>query len=292
MANKDKMMRGHCTKKCTDKGKGSLALQCDYCLGWVHAECEGISEDNYKMFSSLAAVMPNMSYFCKLKHCKDVSAAVLQQLGPMKTQIDDNTSRIDKIEDKIDKQNHEFKKIVKDEISNIDSAGLTDEKLSDIRGEIKKEVKKEMKEEGEERDDRTSRSKNVIFYNIKESEKDNFTDRKQEDLDVIKRVITKKLEVLDCEIDYVLRLGIFNDEKPRPILVQLKTVSMKWAILKNSSKLKNINKSGPIFVTPDRTKKEREENTKLWNELKRRKDGGEDDLIIKQGKIVKKQLFR
>ena len=44
-----------------------------------------------------------------------------------------------------------------------------------------------------------------------------------------------------------------------------------------------------MYITPDLTIKEREINRALHQELKRRKEAGEKDLIIKRGKIINKQ---
>ena len=44
-----------------------------------------------------------------------------------------------------------------------------------------------------------------------------------------------------------------------------------------------------MYVSPDLTMKEREINRALHQELKRRKEAGEKDLIIKRGKIINRQ---
>lgn len=51
--NKDQFyMCGHCPQKCTKK---SETLQCDYLESWLHASCEEIFNDYYKMFINLSA---------------------------------------------------------------------------------------------------------------------------------------------------------------------------------------------------------------------------------------------
>ena len=44
-----------------------------------------------------------------------------------------------------------------------------------------------------------------------------------------------------------------------------------------------------VFISPDLTIKEREINRALHQELKRRKEAGEKDLVIKRGKIINGQ---
>ena len=62
-------------------------------------------------------------------------------------------------------------------------------------------------------------------------------------------------------------------------------------ILRNNKdiKLLDANKSTKIFVSTDKTPKERETENQLRAELQRRKDEGEENLIIRNGKIL---LFR
>jgi len=60
---------GHCNKTCTAKGKSNEAIQCDVCFVWVHAQCEGLSKDQYKVFAQLTATFPNIAYCCKLHGC-------------------------------------------------------------------------------------------------------------------------------------------------------------------------------------------------------------------------------
>ena len=43
-----------------------------------------------------------------------------------------------------------------------------------------------------------------------------------------------------------------------------------------------------MFITPDLTTREREVNKALRDELKRRKGNGEQNLMIKRGRIVSK----
>ena len=47
-----------------------------------------------------------------------------------------------------------------------------------------------------------------------------------------------------------------------------------------------------IYISPDKTKQQREEEKKLREELKRRKETEDPDLIIRNGKIIKKTATR
>ncbi len=80
-----------------------------------------------------------------------------------------------------------------------------------------------------------------------------------------------------------------NDEKPRLLKIRLRSPKVKRKILNKAKELKEseIEHIKKIFITPDLTPAERDENKKLRNELQRRKDAGESGLGIRRGKIVK-----
>ena len=61
---------GHCRKQCTETGKQGQAVQCDLCGIWVHAECDGISVDQYKLLVSLTSSVDNIAYLCKFNSCQ------------------------------------------------------------------------------------------------------------------------------------------------------------------------------------------------------------------------------
>ena len=71
---------GHCLKKCTNAGRGSMALECDYCKFWFHAECEGLEDATYKNLVKLAEVVPNLNYYCVFGRCKEVSTEMIKLL--------------------------------------------------------------------------------------------------------------------------------------------------------------------------------------------------------------------
>ena len=48
---------GHCGKACTAKGKLSEAIQCDFCYVWVHAHCEGITKEQYKIYLTFLVLL-------------------------------------------------------------------------------------------------------------------------------------------------------------------------------------------------------------------------------------------
>jgi len=106
----------HCSKCCTSKRKSSDAIQCEICYSWVHASCEGISKEKYRLFSQLASEIPNLVYWCKYKQCysrlnqmvsvanhdshvnisKDLKA-ISEQYGVLKTTVSQLGSQIEEL---------------------------------------------------------------------------------------------------------------------------------------------------------------------------------------------------
>ena len=87
-----------------------------------------------------------------------------------------------------------------------------------------------------------------------------------------------------------VRLGKPKNDKPRPLLVTVADNAIRRQILRNAKHLCHSNTYKRVFISPDLTLQEREANKQLRQELRRRKDAGESNLIIKNGKIVSKQL--
>lgn len=105
---RDKDVCGHCKKKVTSCGIGSDGLYCDYCEFWVHASCEGMSPDVYKLYSNIAQQVSNMSYYCSFNHCKLVSREILKHLGPIKQKVNENLQRIRILEKTVQKQEQDM----------------------------------------------------------------------------------------------------------------------------------------------------------------------------------------
>ena len=81
-----------------------------------------------------------------------------------------------------------------------------------------------------------------------------------------------------------------NYSKPRPLLLKFKTFEFKKMVLDHCKELKYLNTetqtSTPIYWGMDLTIKERDERRKLVEEMKIRKSNGENDIAIRNGRIV------
>jgi hypothetical protein len=137
-----------------------------------------------------------------------------------------------------------------------------------------------------EQDERESKSKNIILFNIPESENKDFKIRIDYDIAKVKE-ITDTLEI-NPVIEKVIRLGKFDENKQRPLLLKLLDTEEKEDFLINAKKLGRLIPDDPrkrVVIKRDLTKNERELEKILVVELKERRTHGEK-LVIRNGKIV------
>ena len=99
---------------------------------------------------------------------------------------------------------------------------------------------------------------------------------------------TIRVRITKVLLHKVTRLGKRKENAPRPILVMMEDETSKWKCLKQAPKLRNDSKFCNVYISPDLTLEERQENKKLYLELKRCREKGEKDLMIKNGKIIKR----
>lgn len=282
--NKDMNICGHCDEKVTDRGKGSDGLYCDYCCCWVHASCEGMSLDMYKLYSKVAQGVPNMSYYCTLNHCKLVSGEILKQLGPIRQKVDENSQRIRALEEAVQKQESVIESKIEKEIEDT------------VTGTIEEKVKNAWETER----DRTARMKNIIFANLKEAESRIYEDRNKHDKECILKLMKDYMDInketVEDKIMYMFRLGKQGSTTgPRLLKVCFDHESTANKVLRAAPKL---DKSGNeevrrIKVFRDMCQVDREKRRVLVNDARNKNDELQRDnvsdfkWIIRGERVVK-----
>jgi len=89
----------------------------------------------------------------------------------------------------------------------------------------------------------------------------------------------------------VTRLGKCKENAHGSLLVTMDSEKSKWRCLGQAKILGNDATFKRVHFAFDLTARERESNKRLYLELKGRKEKGEKDLIIKNGRIVKRKLY-
>ncbi|KAK7084143.1 hypothetical protein SK128_005814 [Halocaridina rubra] len=129
----------HCDAVVMNRGKNSDGLFCDYCNYWYHARCQ----------------------------------------GPIRQKVDENTKRIEKLEERADQQEAVIEKSVSDEVTRCLNDN-TETKVQREWANIK---------------DREVRARNVMFTGIVESRNGDKHVRKQEDIGKIEALLVNDLSI-------------------------------------------------------------------------------------------------
>ncbi|KAL0808278.1 hypothetical protein ABMA28_012773 [Loxostege sticticalis] len=111
--------------------------------------------------------------------------------------------------------------------------------------------------------DRTDRERNIIFVGIKESSDKNPSVRRNYDMEMITQIAT-------------VLLGKYNPGKDRPVKVCYDNTHIPILLLRHKSKLPEN-----VMIYADQTPAQKIYLQSIKDELKKRKDSGETDLIIK-----------
>ena len=171
---------------------------------------------------------------------------------------------------------------------------------ANLRVSIVKEVKEKVLEEFKEEEDKKKRQQNLIVYSLEESEKEQGMEREQDDRTKLVTIIENELGVTNVTIEKVIRLGRQSEnsgerqehQKPRPLLVKLQTTMQKWQILKRAKFLRNATvwQFRKVRLAPDLTIKEREVDKQLREELKAKRENGEEGWFISGGQLKKRNF--
>ena len=253
---------------CEEIIKGDC-VECHDCGGWVDRKCSGLSERKFELLC-LSQDDDSVRWVCKV--C--VSGESEKQ-GVLAKKLD----RMFIMFSNLSTELQAIKNNQKQQGANLE------EKISKI-------VDQKLKERLDQIDEKEKREKNIVIFGIAESKETGIA-AKAEDLSTVQDLITSHCpEILDEDITEPIRLGKnkpAEGDKPRPLKLKMSSVKAKWSAIKISKAI-NINRSieERIYINPDLSNEERVTQKALRTQLKARKAAGENDLIIKGDKIVKK----
>lgn len=125
------------------------------------------------------------------------------------------------------------------------------------------------------------RKLNLIAFRVDEAPLDSPKDQKLLHDSLTVNDIMNELKIDTADITSFTRLGKESAYKSRPIKLVVKDETVKQEILKRAKDLKKCERFQRVYLSPDRTPKQREENKKLVEEWKERKGNGENVKIFR-----------
>lgn len=123
------------------------------------------------------------------------------------------------------------------------------------------------------------RANNIIVYNLPENTNQDQSQDHDKLNNMFNNIMAANISIFSCT-----RLGKYNENnisKPRPIKVILRSSLEAFTVLRSQAKLRSSSDWTNIRCASDRTLQQREHMTSLRNELQRRRNNGEDNIIIK-----------
>ena len=304
---------GHCKERCTETGKQGQAVQCDLCGVWVHASCDGISVDQYELLVSLTSSIENIAYLCKLNSCQSRLKQLILKSVEVVDNHDDLSSRLDKVEVKLDEiihkvgselENHnktiqslpnntsavetKLNKVVQELGTRLDSHCKSIKAMPTNAPDLATTIVNVTSSLAIEQREKERRQLNLILHNAPESKSSDPNTRKKEDIDFTQSTFLNILGT-PVTITNAVRLGK-KESHDRLLKITVESLDQKKAILRNKIKLRGQENSDHIcklFITPDLTPKEQKESKELRSKLAEMNKSGKK-YKIKNGQIVQR----
>ena len=251
---------GKCEGEVTTK-----SLQCQACEIWYHDACiPGMNKEFFEACNLARQTFGFSPFMCQ--GCRKVVAKFNRSVKDLEKEVEKPRERVDVLE--LEKEtlaqkveNMELKTTkVKEGLEGVEKEVISGMKKA--KEEVKNDVSKEMKE-------REERSQNVVMYGIEESEKESPEERKKDDENKVKEVM-RGVEV-EGEVEIKFRAGRKNegnDQRPRPLIVHVKSEEDRMRLLKDARKLSRIPQLKTVFIAEDMTWAQREEARKMERELR------------------------
>lgn len=172
-----------------------------------------------------------------------------------------------------------------------------------LKKEVISEGMQEIRKTGEEKEkkviemslkideiEKERKKKNIVIFNVEESEEKETGKRIQEDMDKCLKIFAQELEVQDLTVEKVIRIGRKSEEnKRRPMIVKLGSENDRNTVLGRAKKLRYSEEFVRVYIVKDLTEDEREKDKKLRKELKEKREKEEGQFIIRRGKVIEVQ---
>ncbi len=284
-------------------------IECERCGNWNCAKCCGYNDVQYNVLTTRAEI----HWYCD--NCQQDAILAVQSDRDIEEKCNHYmskvTKRIESLESKMEsKANQDDLKALEARVTAVESVTQKEnkrstepEKLEEIETKVNNmndrkdtRLKTQLAELEKDRAEIEKRRANIIMYDVSEPQGPEANFRKEEDTVHFNESI-KKLE-LAIKPKFVNRIGKREDGKTHPIKIVLNKEQEKVTILRRlhefrtSSDRTKKTTAESLHMVPDRTLKEREQYKKLKKELEERRGKGEENLVIRNDRIVTKKPFQ
>ena len=231
-------------------------IQCEFCALWFCATCSNLSEE----LLDIVGDMQSLHWFCCT--CDNVVSDLVAN-----SNVNNNGSVLDQklkaIESKLCQKIDDIEKCLKSyhtSLEEMECSDLPSTSQAVTRDSVASIAATLVNEERE----KERRQLNLVLHNIEESSSSDGTVRKSEDIQKVKSIFEKYLDV-SVSITKAFRIGK-KGARPRLLKVAVSSLDEKILVLKNKMKLRgsgNPEDIRKVFVTSDLTPTEQAKNKAL-----------------------------
>ena len=277
--------------ECTSKVK--KLIECEFCRTWMCLPCADLSNEAYKIANEW---QHTLHFYCK--HCfpKVYNLIINYKSSPnVSESLEDLNNKIESLSQQLSQQLQDIPKISSllnktySEVSRTtphaptSTTGTPKNPTPTINKQI------EAVNIIDEFTEREKRKNNIVLSNIPEPVGENREARSANDLQTVKSIIDE-YKIQGVNILKTVRLGKYNPQSTRGrlVLAELADNSVKGRLLSTASRKRQTSQLwNNVYISPDLTPQQRLEGKQLRDELKRRRENGEQNLIIRNNKIMK-----
>lgn len=155
-----------------------------------------------------------------------------------------------------------------------------------------KKENEQLREELNNVKEQKRRRQNLIIFGVPETNSKPMELHKMDTVKLVK--LATSLGVPDLKVRRIVRLGTVKRQpaekgnstnRPRPLLINIPDEDSRKILLKSAKNLRNMEKWKTVFIKPDLTPTQQEQEKRLWTELKSRRAMGERVKIM-YGKVT------
>jgi len=233
------------------------SVMCQVCEEYTHPSCSNISNDLLKYLIDESSEGNSISWTCT--HCKKVAKVLNNKVKALNKDIMDIKKSVNSLQtgqDDLKKEMNACK----------EKCSMFENKISDTSKTVKNDVFSELR-------DREEKKCNVLIYGVPEPvDLQSGKEKKEHDIEWAADIAYAiNVTVVGNDIKFIKRLGdVDKSEDPRPILLGFKDVEKKKELIINSRGLKDNVDYEEIYIAPDLTKQQRDEEIELGKEAMRR----------------------
>ena len=257
----------HPCGKCDAEVTGN-SICCNSCELWYHFGCvEGMSKEYFDNCEKIYRQMGYSAFLCKV--CRKVLSSVKKSLKDVKEELKALSDKIvvlemekvilaqklEKIETSTEKVSDRVVGVEKEVASGMEKA----------KEEVKKVVQSEMADQEE-------RGCNVVVYGLEETKEDDTAQWKAKEQKKVEDLIQKMGVQVQGGISIKYRAGRprADGARPRPVIIKVDDDETRVSIFRNAPRLSRMDETKRVYIAPDLTPSQQEEDKK--NEAKLKED--------------------